>query len=127
MFLDKEEDSVIRLRSLEDEAEAAETTESIQQVYKRFVDFHGEMLLLVHWSTLAYTGKPPGNVIKLPGLCNCTSKHRMHVHVVHICTSGVKLCPVVALLLQLHSLTRGLRCTSTAYWSTVYPKAGQPL
>ena len=24
--------------------------------YKRFVDFHGELLLLLHWSLLAYTG-----------------------------------------------------------------------
>ncbi len=28
----------------------------MQEAYKAFVDFHGELLLLLHWSILAYTG-----------------------------------------------------------------------
>ena len=83
LFLDKEEDNVIRLSSLEDDAAAAETAEQVHAVYKRFVNFHGELLLMVHWSILAYTGlvkilkkhhKRTGLLVRAPHLDNLLSQ-----------------------------------------------------
>ena len=83
LFLDKEEDNVIRLSSLEDEAAAAKTAEQVHAVYKRFVNFHGELLLMVHWSILAYTGlvkilkkhhKRTGLLVRAPHLDNLLSQ-----------------------------------------------------
>ncbi len=51
--------------------------------YKRFVDFHGELLLLLHWSLLAYTGlvkilkkhlKRTGLPVRAPQLENLLSQ-----------------------------------------------------
>lgn len=79
MFLDKEEDNVIQLSSLEDEAAAAQSPEQLHAVYKRLVNFHGELLLMVHWSILAYTGlvkilkkhhKRTGLLVRAPHLDN---------------------------------------------------------
>ena len=55
LWIEKEEQSVIGLRLLEDQAAAARTAQQITDVYKRFVDFHGQQLLLVHWSILGTT------------------------------------------------------------------------
>ena len=83
LFLDKEEDNVIRLSSLEDDAAAAGTPEQVHAVYKRFVNFHGELLLMVHWSILAYTGlvkilkkhhKRTGLLVRAPHLDNLLSQ-----------------------------------------------------
>ncbi|KAL3161998.1 hypothetical protein ABBQ38_009073 [Trebouxia sp. C0009 RCD-2024] len=83
LFLDKEEDNVIRLSSLEDDAAAADTPEQVHAVYKRFVNFHGELLLMVHWSILAYTGlvkilkkhhKRTGLLVRAPHLDNLLSQ-----------------------------------------------------
>ena len=50
---------------------------------RRFVDFHGEMLLLVHWSILAYTGmvkilkkhhKRTGLLVRAPHLDNLAAQ-----------------------------------------------------
>ena len=44
LFIEKEEDSVILLRSLEDAAEqAGDDLEAAAHVFKSFVDFHGEV------------------------------------------------------------------------------------
>ena len=84
LFIEKEEESVIRLRSLEDAAEGAQhNMEAIGKVFKSYVDFHGEMLLLVHWSILAYTGlvkilkkhhKRTGLLVRAPHLDNLLSQ-----------------------------------------------------
>lgn len=83
LFLDKEEDNVIRLSSLEDDAAAAQTPEQVHAVYTRFVNFHGELLLMVHWSILAYTGlvkilkkhhKRTGLLVRAPHLDNLLSQ-----------------------------------------------------
>ena len=84
LFIGKEEESVIRLRSLEDAAEGAQhNMEAIGKVLKSYVDFHGEMLLLVHWSILAYTGlvkilkkhhKRTGLLVRAPHLDNLLSQ-----------------------------------------------------
>jgi SPX domain protein involved in polyphosphate accumulation len=54
-FLDKEENSIIRVERLESDLAAATTNEQLNELHKEFVDFHGEVLLLLHWSILAYT------------------------------------------------------------------------
>ena len=84
LFIEKEEESVIRLRSLEDEAQDAQNNmEARAKVFKSYVDFHGEMLLLVHWSILAYTGlvkilkkhhKRTGLLVRAPHLDNLLSQ-----------------------------------------------------
>ena len=55
-YIEKEEDNVIKFGQLEDGAEGACTTEEKVAAYRAFVDFHGELLMLFHWSVLAYTG-----------------------------------------------------------------------
>ena len=84
LFIEKEEESVIRLRGLEDEAQDAQNNmEARTKVFKSYVDFHGEMLLLVHWSILAYTGlvkilkkhhKRTGLLVRAPHLDNLLSQ-----------------------------------------------------
>ncbi|BDA45014.1 probable SPX domain-containing protein 1 at N-terminal half [Coccomyxa sp. Obi] len=83
LFMEKEEDSVIQLRTLEDAAKEAHDVEAISRVFKAFVDFHGQMLLLVHWSILAYTGlvkilkkhhKRTGLLVRAPHLDNLLSQ-----------------------------------------------------
>ena len=83
LFMEKEEDSVIHLRTLEDAAKEAHDVEAVSRVFKEFVDFHGQMLLLVHWSILAYTGlvkilkkhhKRTGLLVRAPHLDNLLSQ-----------------------------------------------------
>jgi hypothetical protein len=64
-YIEKEEDNVIKFSQLEDAAEAASTPQSRATLYRAFVDLHGELLMLFHWSVLAYTG-----------LCKILKKHR---------------------------------------------------
>lgn len=83
MFLTKEETSVIRVERLEHDLAAATTPEQLNDLHKQFVDFHGEVLLLVHWSILAYTAtvkilkkhhKRTGLLVKAPQLGNLLSQ-----------------------------------------------------
>jgi SPX domain protein involved in polyphosphate accumulation len=83
MFLEKEENSVIRVERLEHELAAATAPEQLNSLYKDFVDFHGEVLLLVHWSILAYTAtvkilkkhhKRTGLLVKAPQLGDLLSQ-----------------------------------------------------
>ena len=83
LFMEKEEDSVIQLRTLEDAAKESRDVEAVSRVFKEFVDFHGQMLLLVHWSILAYTGlvkilkkhhKRTGLLVRAPHLDNLLSQ-----------------------------------------------------
>lgn len=99
IFIDKEEESVIRLRSLEDEAkDTGNNMEAVGKVFKNYVDFHGEMLLLVHWSILAYTGlvkilkkhhKRTGLLVRAPHLDNLLSQPFCSVEVR---PSGLRVC-----------------------------------
>ena len=43
IFLEKEENSVIKLERLEDAAASAVTLGDLKEVYSQFVDFHGEV------------------------------------------------------------------------------------
>jgi SPX domain protein involved in polyphosphate accumulation len=83
MFLEKEENSVIRVERLEHELAAATAPEQLNSLHKDFVDFHGEVLLLVHWSILAYTAtvkilkkhhKRTGLLVKAPQLGDLLSQ-----------------------------------------------------
>lgn len=83
MFLEKEENSVIRVERLEHELAAATGPEQLNALHKDFVDFHGEVLLLVHWSILAYTAtvkilkkhhKRTGLLVKAPQLGDLLSQ-----------------------------------------------------
>ena len=69
---------------------------------RRFVDFHGEMLLLVHWSILAYTGlvkilkkhhKRTGLLVRAPHLDNLLSQPFCSVEVRAAPTPRPSICP----------------------------------
>lgn len=54
-FMEREEDAVIRLRALQDEHGAAGLASSeLEQLRSEMVDFHGELVLLLHWSLVNY-------------------------------------------------------------------------
>lgn len=55
VFMEKEETSVIRIERLEHQLAGSTTAAHLNELHKAFVDFHGEVLLAVHWSILAYT------------------------------------------------------------------------
>ncbi|KAK9807254.1 hypothetical protein WJX73_003372 [Symbiochloris irregularis] len=83
LFIEKEEESVIKLGDLEEQAGAASNSEEIAKALTHAVDLHGQLLLLVHWSILAYTGlvkilkkhhKRTGFPIRAPHLENLLSQ-----------------------------------------------------
>lgn len=56
-FMEKEEEAVIRLRELEDRLEAAREgldAPDLEQLRNELVDFHGELVLMLHWSLVNY-------------------------------------------------------------------------
>lgn len=61
-FMEREEDAVIKLQTLVDRKLAAEAAgASLQEgeaeaLRSAFVDFHGELVLLLHWSLVNYAG-----------------------------------------------------------------------
>ncbi|KAF2299660.1 hypothetical protein GH714_002244 [Hevea brasiliensis] len=56
MLFDKEEDYIIRLKELQVRAENLASDEEKLQVQKDILKFHGEMVLLLHYSVLNFTG-----------------------------------------------------------------------
>ncbi|KAF5827250.1 hypothetical protein DUNSADRAFT_1064 [Dunaliella salina] len=84
MFLEREEDAVIRLDCLQHEVKSCGADlESRRSLHKRLVDMHGEVLLLAHWSVLAYTAtvkilkkhhKRTGLLLRAPHLENLLSQ-----------------------------------------------------
>lgn len=55
-YMEKEEDNVITCGKLEEAIETARTHDEKAAIYRQLIDFHGELLMLLHWSILAYTG-----------------------------------------------------------------------
>eukprot|EP00798_Chlamydomonas_sp_ICE-L_P008655 gene8655-34107_t len=53
-FMEKEEMAVIRLQAISDAIRNASSEEEAQRHKARLVDFHGEVVLLLHWSLLNY-------------------------------------------------------------------------
>eukprot|EP00878_Enallax_costatus_P036930 GHUV01041556.1.p1 GENE.GHUV01041556.1~~GHUV01041556.1.p1 ORF type:complete len:184 (-),score=43.34 GHUV01041556.1:9-560(-) len=103
MFLAKEETSVIRVERLEHDLAAATTPEQLNNLHKQFVDFHGEVLLLVHWSILAYTAtvkilkkhhKRTGLLVKAPQLGNLLSQPFCSTEVRLVCAAVPGACTV---------------------------------
>lgn len=54
-YIEKEEDCVIKYEQLEEQAKAADGEAAKTEAHRAFVDFHGDLLMLLHWSILAYT------------------------------------------------------------------------
>ncbi|CAH8386237.1 unnamed protein product [Eruca vesicaria subsp. sativa] len=75
-FVEKEEEYIIRLKELKDQvAKANNSNEEMINIKREIVDFHGEMVLLMNYSALNYTGlakilkkydKRTGALIRLP-------------------------------------------------------------
>ncbi|XP_058201814.1 SPX domain-containing protein 1-like [Rhododendron vialii] len=75
-FVDKEEEYIIRSKVLQDRVtEVQDSNEDLITIGKEIVDFHGEMVLLLNYSALNYTGlvkilkkydKRSGALIRLP-------------------------------------------------------------
>ncbi|ESQ51181.1 hypothetical protein EUTSA_v10016985mg [Eutrema salsugineum] len=75
-FVEKEEEYIIRLKELKDQVtKAKNSNEEMINIKKEIVDFHGEMVLLMNYSALNYTGlakilkkydKRTGALIRLP-------------------------------------------------------------
>ncbi|CAN7116290.1 unnamed protein product [Brassica rapa subsp. narinosa] len=75
-FVEKEEEYIIRLKELKDQvAKANNSNEEMISIKRDIVDFHGEMVLLMNYSALNYTGlakilkkydKRTGALIRLP-------------------------------------------------------------
>ncbi|EFH55254.1 SPX domain-containing protein [Arabidopsis lyrata subsp. lyrata] len=75
-FVEQEEEYIIRLKELKDQvAKATNSNEEMINIKKEIVDFHGEMVLLMNYSALNYTGlakilkkydKRTGALIRLP-------------------------------------------------------------
>ncbi|KDP37095.1 hypothetical protein JCGZ_06151 [Jatropha curcas] len=55
-YFDKEEDYIIRLKELQIRAANLQSDEEKLQVQKDILDFHGEMVLLLNYSVLNFTG-----------------------------------------------------------------------
>lgn len=48
-FIEREEEAVIRVKALEDRMAAARTGKELAALGSALTDFHGEMVLLLHW------------------------------------------------------------------------------
>jgi SPX domain protein involved in polyphosphate accumulation len=68
---------------LERQLAAVNSKPQLNDLHKQFVDFHGEVLLLMHWSILAYTAtvkilkkhhKRTGLLVRAPQLGNLLSQ-----------------------------------------------------
>ncbi|KAK9814479.1 hypothetical protein WJX72_006578 [[Myrmecia] bisecta] len=78
-FMDKEEESIIKLRNLEEQLPRLAGDEERSALRTKFVDLHGEMVLLLHWSLLNYAAvvkilkkhdKRTGVLLRAPFLAN---------------------------------------------------------
>ena len=103
------------LARLQDElARQGNSLEERQQVYKRLVDFHGETLLLMHWSILAYTAivkllkkhhKHTGLLVQAPQLRDALSQPSWSSEVSPVkeaCASCIPFCMHAHVLLMLN-------------------------
>lgn len=81
--MEREEVNVIRLGGLEEVVSRARTAAAARVAYARAVDLHGELLLSLHWSILAYTGlvkilkkhhKRTGLLVRAPHLADMLSQ-----------------------------------------------------
>ncbi|GAX75635.1 hypothetical protein CEUSTIGMA_g3079.t1 [Chlamydomonas eustigma] len=79
-FIDKEEDAVIKLQDMSDQLMSQQATrEHLLQIKQRLVDFHGELVMTLHWSLINYSAivkilkkhdKRSGVLLRAPYLAN---------------------------------------------------------
>ncbi|GAB4814737.1 hypothetical protein N2152v2_001783 [Parachlorella kessleri] len=78
-FIEREEEAVIRLKALEDRVADAAGPQELSALGIALVDFHGEMVLLLHWSLINYAAvakilkkhdKLTGSLLRAPYLSN---------------------------------------------------------
>uniref|UniRef100_A0A5B7BJU0 Putative SPX domain-containing protein 1 n=1 Tax=Davidia involucrata TaxID=16924 RepID=A0A5B7BJU0_DAVIN len=76
-FFEKEEEYIIRMKELKDRVANVECSGDMMQVSKDILDFHREIVLLLHYSVLNFTGlmkiikkhnKKTGSFIHLPSV-----------------------------------------------------------
>lgn len=98
-YMEKEEVNVIRFGTLKDQAAAARSRQELQRAYRAVVDFHGELLLVLHWSILAYTGlvkilkkhhKRTGLLLRAPHLTNMLGQPFCSVEVTVLMVSSAE-------------------------------------
>ncbi|XWS19086.1 hypothetical protein CRYUN_Cryun32bG0101000 [Craigia yunnanensis] len=75
-YIDKEEDYIIRFRELEIRAENFNGNEEMLEVQKEILDFHSEMVMLLHYS-----------VINFAGLIKIVKKHKKRTGAYSVYTS----------------------------------------
>ncbi|GFH26284.1 SPX domain-containing protein, partial [Haematococcus lacustris] len=78
-FIDREEESVIQMQRLAEQLAAATTQEQVAPLKSALVEFHGNCILLLHWSLLNYAAvakilkkhdKRTGVLLRAPCLAN---------------------------------------------------------
>lgn len=72
-YLESEESFVIHMRELADGFRQSERVDDLSGIYKSYVDLHGEMLLLMNWSMLAYT-----SIVKILKKHEKVTGHKLH-------------------------------------------------
>lgn len=72
-YLETEETLVIQMRELSDRWNSTSDVDSLKSVYKDYIDLHGEMLMLMNWSMLAYT-----SVVKILKKHEKCTGHKLH-------------------------------------------------
>ena len=72
-YLETEETLVIQMRELADRWNSMSDVDSLKSVYKEYIDLHGEMLMLMNWSMLAYT-----SVVKILKKHEKCTGHKLH-------------------------------------------------
>ncbi|GMI93894.1 SPX domain gene 1, ARABIDOPSIS THALIANA SPX DOMAIN GENE 1 [Hibiscus trionum] len=55
-YLDKEEDYIIMFRELESRAENLDSNEEMSELQREILDFHSEMVMLLHYSVINFAG-----------------------------------------------------------------------
>ncbi|CAN1828332.1 SPX domain-containing protein 1 [Linum perenne] len=92
-IVEKEEDSVIKWKELQDGvAEARDSKEELMRIGREIVDLHGEMILLENYSALNYTGlvkilkkydKRSGALLRVPFIRKVTQQPFFTTHVLN--------------------------------------------
>ncbi|CAK7353668.1 unnamed protein product [Dovyalis caffra] len=101
-IVEKEEDSVIKWKELQDRVERSkDSNEELMKVGREIVDFHGEMVLLENYSALNYTGlvkilkkydKRSGALVRMPFI---QMVMQQPFYSTHVLTKLIKECEVM--------------------------------
>lgn len=78
-FMEKEEDAVINLQTMETELQQARDMDHLNEIRSKLVNFHGELVMILHWSLINYSAivkilkkhdKRSGVLLRAPYLAN---------------------------------------------------------